>query len=128
MHQLTKLDADILAFIRKREFVTLDDVQKRFPKVETAERRIQLMSKTPDALICPERTYWQDEIGQLLHDDTGRYSLTPDGDKALEDYRYEHKTNQRELWLKSVWLPMLVALGTALLTMALTRWLSPLIQ
>lgn len=128
MHQLTKLDADILAFIRGKEFVTLDDVQRRFPKVETTEHRIQLMSEAPDALVCPERTYWQDEIGQLLHSDTGRYSLTPDGEKALEDYQYEHKTNQRELWLKSVWLPMLVALGTALLTMALTRWLSPLIQ
>ena len=128
MHQLTKLDADILAFIREKEFVTLDDVKQRFPKMGTTEYRIQLMSEASGALIYPERTYWQDEIGQLLHDDTGRYGLTPDGEKALEDYQYEHKTNQRELWLKSVWLPMLVALGTALLTMALPRWLSPLIQ
>lgn len=128
MHQLTKLDADILAFICEKEFVTLDDVKQRFPKIETTEYRIQLMSEASDALIYPERTYWQDEISQFRHRDTGRYGLTPDGEKALEDYQYEHKTNQRELWLKSVWLPMLVALGTALLTMALPRWLLPLIR
>ena len=128
MHQLTRLDADILAFIRKNKSVTLSDVRQRFPKVETTEHRIQLMAKGSHALIWPERIHIQDEIGQFIPSITGRYSLTPDGEKALEDYRYEHKTNRRELWLKSVWLPMLVALGTALLTMALTRWLSPLIQ
>lgn len=128
MHQLTKLDADILAFIREKEFATLDDIQNRFPKISTIPHRIRLLTTTPNALVMQQRIYRQDEIGQFVSTGTGRYSLTPDGEKALEDYQYEHKTNRRELWLKSVWLPMLVALGTALLTMALTRWLSPLIQ
>lgn len=122
MHQVTKLDADILAFIREKEFVTLDDVQKRFPKVETTEHRIQLMSKTPDALICPERTYWQDEIGQLLHSDTGRYSLTPDGEKALEDYQYEHRLRDRELWIKNAWLPLLTTVAFNLIKAGI-EWL-----
>lgn len=128
MDQLTKLDADILAFVREREFVTLDDIQKRFPKIATISHRIRLLTTMPNAPVMQQRIYRQDEIGQFISTGTGRYSLTQDGEKALEDYQYEHKTNQRELWLKSVWLPMLVALGTALLTMALTRWLSPLIQ
>lgn len=122
MHQLTKLDADILAFIRGKEFVTLDDVQRRFPKVETTEHRIQLMSEAPDALVCPERTYWQDEIGQLLHSDTGRYSLTPDGEKALEDYQYEHRLRDRELWIKNAWLPLLTTVAFNLIKAGI-EWL-----
>ena len=122
MHQITKLDADILAFIRGKEFVTLDDVQRRFPKVETTEHRMQLMSEAPDALVCPERTYWQDEIGQLLHDDTGRYSLTPDGEKALEDYQYEHRLRDRELWIKNAWLPLLTTVAFNLIKAGI-EWL-----
>lgn len=128
MDQLTKLDADILAFVREKEFVTLDDIQKRFPKIATISHRIRLLTTMPNAPVMQQRIYRQDEIGQFISTGTGRYGLTPDGEKALEDYQHEHKTNRRELWLKSVWLPMLVALGTALLTMALTRWLSPLIR
>lgn len=122
MDQLTKLDADILAFIRGKEFVTLDDVQRRFPKVETTEHRIQLMSEAPDALVCPERTYWQDEIGQLLHSDTGRYSLTPDGEKALEDYQHEHRLRDRELWIKNAWLPLLTTVAFNLIKAGI-EWL-----
>lgn len=122
MHQLTKLDADILAFIREKEFVTLDDVKQRFPKIETTEYRIQLMSEASDALVCPERAYWQDEISQFRHHDTGRYSLTPDGEKALEDYQYEHKTNQRELWIKNAWLPLLTTVAFNLIKAGI-EWL-----
>ena len=122
MHQLTKLDADILAFIREKEFVTLDDVKQRFPKMETTEYRIQLMSEASDALIYPERTYWQDEIGQLLHDDTGRYGLTPDGEKALEDYQYEHRLRDRELWIKNAWLPLLTTVAFNLIKAGI-EWL-----
>lgn len=122
MHQLTKLDADILAFIRKREFVTLNDVQRRFPKVETTEYRIQLMSETSDALIYPERTYWQDEISQFRHHDTGRYGLTPDGEKALEDYQYEHRLRDRELWIKNAWLPLLTTVAFNLIKAGI-EWL-----
>lgn len=122
MHQLTKLDADILAFIREKEFVTLDDVKQRFPKMETTEYRIQLMSEASGALIYPERTYWQDEIGQLLHDDTGRYGLTPDGEKALKDYQYEHRLRDRELWIKNAWLPLLTTVAFNLIKAGI-EWL-----
>lgn len=122
MHQLTKLDADILAFIREKEFVTLDDVKQRFPKIETTEYRIQLMSEASDALIYPERTYWQDEISQFRHRDTGRYGLTPDGEKALEDYQYEHRLRDRELWIKNAWLPLLTTVAFNLIKAGI-EWL-----
>ena len=122
MHQLTKLDADILAFVREKEFVTLDDVKRRFPKIETTEYRIQLMSDASDALIYPERTYWQDEISQFRHRDTGRYGLTPDGEKALEDYQYEHRLRDRELWIKNAWLPLLTTVAFNLIKAGI-EWL-----
>ena len=122
MHQLTKLDADILAFIREKEFVTLDDVQKRFPKVETAEHRIQLMAKGSHALIWPERICTQDEIGQFIPSLTGRYSLTLDGEKALEDYQYEHRLRDRELWIKNAWLPLLTTVAFNLIKAGI-EWL-----
>lgn len=122
MHQLTKLDADILAFIRKREFVTLDDIQNRFPKISTIPHRIRLLTTMPNALVIQQRIYRQDEIGQFVSTGTGRYSLTPDGEKALEDYQYEHRLRDRELWIKNAWLPLLTTVAFNLIKAGI-EWL-----
>lgn len=122
MHQLTKLDADILAFIREREFVTLDDVQNRFPMISTIPHRIRLLTTMPNALVIQQRIYRQDEIGQFVSTGTGRYSLTPDGEKALEDYQYEHRLRDRELWIKNAWLPLLTTVAFNLIKAGI-EWL-----
>lgn len=122
MHQLTKLDADILAFIRGKEFVTLDDIQKRFPKIATISHRIRLLTTMPNAPVMQQRIYRQDEIGQFISTGTGRYSLTQDGEKALEDYQYEHRLRNRELWIKNAWLPLLTTVAFNLIKAGI-EWL-----
>ncbi len=128
MYQLTEYDARILTFISGAGSATIDDVQRRFPSIDSAQHRVRLLSSADCAMLSQDCVYRKSDFGSLCREDLGIYRLTPSGKKALEDFRTERKTHKRELWLKSVWLPMLVAFGTTILTLALKEWLWPLIQ
>lgn len=62
-------------------------------------------------------------IIEIYKDDNGNrpkstncFRITDFGKKTLEDYFYNRKYENKQLWLKNAWIPIIVAFVTTLLT------------
>lgn len=55
-------------------------------------------------------------------EDNGKFNATKDGRR----YLCFLKAAQRDLWLRSMWIPILVSVITTLIVNALEWWLSPI--
>ena len=129
MYQLTDNDAQLLAFISTDDNETPVAVMRdKFPNMKALDQRLRTLTSKDVRFLEQGAVYHTPETDGYYREDLGIYTITPQGMQALEDFQRSDKRRRKELWLKSVWLPMLVAFGTTLLTQAAKEWLLPMIQ
>ena len=124
--QITAGDAEILKYFRKHSPASASDAKKALPDTGAVDHRIAALSK-PDVGFLTEDMDTDLSGTRELHRGLGAYRITPKGEMALDDYLTEQRRHQKELLLKSVWMPILVSIA-ANLTIAGIRQLWPLIQ
>lgn len=125
--QITACDAKVLRYFRKHGPASTAGAKKALADVSSAGHHIVALAK-PDAGLLAEEMDTAIEAMHSLHQGLGVYRITPKGEIALDDYLAEQKQHKRELWLKSMWLPIAVSFATALLTLGLKDLLSRMIQ
>lgn len=124
--QITAGDAEVLKYFRKHSPASASDAEKALPDTGAVEHRIAALTKLDVGLLSEDVD--TDLSGtRELHRSLGVYRITPKGEIALDDYLVERKRHRRELFLKSVWMPILVSIAVNL-TIAGIRQLWPLIQ
>lgn len=125
--QIAACDAEVLRYFRKHGPAPISDAKRALADTGSAEYRIVALAK-PDAELLAEEMDTEIEAMCSLHQGLGVYRITPKGEIALDNYLAEQKQHKRELWLKSMWLPIAVSFVTALLTLGLKDLLSRMIQ
>lgn len=124
--QITAGDAEVLKYFRRHSPASASDAEKALPDTGAVEYRIAALTKLNVELLSEDVD--TDLSGaRELHRGLGVYRITPKGKIALDDYLTEQRRHQKELFLKSVWMPILVSIA-ANLTIAGIRQLWPLIQ
>lgn len=124
--QITAGDAEVLKYFRKHSPASASDAEKALPDTGAVEHRIAALAKL-DVELLSEDVDTDLSGTRELHRGLGVYRITPKGEITLDDYLVERKRHRRELFLKSVWMPILVSIA-ANLTIAGIRQLWPLIQ
>ena len=124
--QITAGDAEVLKYFRKHSPASASDAEKALPDTGAVEHRIAALAKL-DVELLSEDVDTDLSGTRELHRGLGVYRITPKGEITLDDYLVERKRHRRELFLKSVWMPILVSIA-ANLTIAGIRELWPLIQ
>lgn len=125
-NRITAGDAEVLKYFRKHSPASASDAKKALPDTGSADHRIAALSK-PDVGFLTEDMDTDLSGTRELHRRLGVYRITPKGEIALGDYLTEQRQHRKELFLKSVWMPILVSIA-ANLTIAGIRQLWPLIQ
>lgn len=125
-NRITAGDAEVLKYFRKHSPASASDAKKALPDTGAVDHRIAALSK-PDVGFLTEDMDTDLSGTRELHRGLGVYRITPKGEMALDDYLTEQRRHQKELLLKSVWMPILVSIS-ANLTIAGIRQLWPLIQ
>ena len=125
-NRITAGDAEVLKYFRKHSPASASDAKKALPDTAAVDHRIAALSK-PDVGFLTEDMDTDLSGTRELHRGLGIYRITPKGEMALDDYLTEQRRHQKELLLKSVWMPILVSIA-ANLTIAGIRQLWPLIQ
>lgn len=134
MVNLTEMDIKILKAVRKNKSISIPDLKRLLPEVESLEYRVKQLStpeyrQLPHASIKIGNSSYLTEIHKEENNlimPTGLYRLTDLGKKELQDHVQFHRSQTKEFWFKSIWTPILVTLATNLLISGL-KWLSPLI-
>lgn len=125
-NRITAGDAEVLKYFRKHSPASASDAKKALPDTGAVDHRIAALSKSDVGFLTEDMD--TDLSGtRELHRGLGVYRITPKGEMALDDYLTEQRRHQKELLLKSVWMPILVSIA-ANLTIAGIRQLWPLIQ
>lgn len=125
-NRITAGDAEVLKYFRKHSPASASDAKKALPDTGAVDHRIAALTKHDVGLLAEDVD--TDLSGtRELHRGLGIYRITPKGEIALGDYLAEQKQHRKELFLKSVWMPILVSIA-ANLTIAGIRQLWPLIQ
>ena len=138
MCELNDIDAAILRCIKTNEPISLKAIEASLPNISAIEFRVKAMcstghytsAKATDNLhFYVEQVFktTRDKYGCLKQEPIDAYRLTALGQKVLQDYDFSTRRKRRELWLKSVWLPILVTLATNLAISGI-KWLLPQIQ
>lgn len=125
-NRITAGDAEVLKYFRKHSPASASDAKKALPDTGAVEHRIAALTK-PDVGLLAEDVDTDLSGTRELHRRLGVYRITSKGEIALGDYLTEQRRHQKELLLKSVWMPILVSIA-ANLTIAGIRQLWPLIQ
>lgn len=125
-NRITAGDAEVLKYFRKHSPASASDAKKALPDTGAVEHRIAALTKL-DVELLSEDVDTDLSGTRELHRGLGVYRITPKGEIALDDYLAEQKQHRKELFLKSVWMPILVSIA-ANLTIAGIRQLWPLIQ
>lgn len=125
-NRITAGDAEVLKYFREHSPASASDAKKALPDTGAVDHRIAALSK-PDVVFLTEDMDTDLSGTRELHRGLGVYRITPKGEMALDDYLTEQRRHQKELLLKSVWMPILVSIA-ANLTIAGIRQLWPLIQ
>ena len=127
MEKLSDIDAKILKYIDQQGSATIDSIKKKFPNISAIEYRIKLLATSeykyvPNAPISipkrnssylRERTETKkDEHFRSLIVPLGIYELTDLGKKELQNYLQNKASEQKEFWLKNIWIPIVVSLIT----------------
>lgn len=125
-NRITAGDAEVLKYFRKHSPASASDAKKALPDTNAVAHRIAALTK-PDVWLLAEDVDTDLSGTRELHRRLGVYRITPKGKIALDDYLTEQRQYRKELFLKSVWMPILVSIA-ANLTIAGIRQLWPLIQ
>ena len=122
---LSHMDYRILKFLSNDGTATVEQIAKRLPKGDDVEYRLSVLAKREysdmshtyiqnssyifEKMVEKKGTYGTEYLK------TGRYCITPKGIKALQDYLDKRKRDNRLLWMKNAWIPILVSIVINLL-------------
>lgn len=121
------LDYKVLEYIAKHGPVSVAQVEKALPDVDSIGPRLDALRNVTNRLVV-EATVDEKHGSLTSVVRTGRFIATPLGNKALQDYKHATKKHRRELWLKNAWIPIIVAFVTTLLTNYLLPKLPQMLQ
>lgn len=150
MYDLSDKDFLILRYIADRKSVSIPELSLKFPDIASLEYRVIELA-TPQyesnphgrfRLPIPNSSYLLEENCENVKagsptdvEPLGRFSITPLGRKALQDYECRMRTAKKELWLKNAWIPIIVSFVTTVLTNYLLprlpqilRWLANILS
>ncbi|MBK5076378.1 hypothetical protein IL308_06185 [Lactococcus lactis] len=105
-----KFDIKILKYIDKFDEIKLDDINKKFPKIEFIDYHI---SKLEKALLILSETA-KNSTGGIYS--TGIYSIKPLGKARLQEYKSMNREKRWNYFFKSIFTPIIVAILTTLIT------------
>lgn len=125
---LSEIDAKILRYFKKYKCASIEQLKLAFPEIVSMEYRINELSN-PKFPTAPLRQNWKTVTVEFAsHTEyLGTFRLSPFGEKALQDYDCEQKTEKKKFMLHSVWTPILITLATNLLLSGIKQLL-PLIR
>lgn len=131
--QLNKYDYKILQFVHKNEPVTKNQILRKFPDHKFAtEKRLSILLEqkfngrcwdSQTAYITQDVTYVSDETGEPISTYHDRYHATSKGKKAIQDYLQQLWDERKQFWFRSITVPILVSIPTAILTTIVVNWL-----
>ena len=137
--ELTDADYKILEYIERFNHVSKKELVTNLrTKVDAVEYRIKNLSsidyQTTENInsnyIMQECKNDGEIFGGPKLTPINSYHISELGKKTLQDYRLKRKHEMRVLRLKSIWLPIVVAIPTTILTtiiIHLLQWLLPMI-
>lgn len=130
--QLNKYDYKILQFVHKNEPVTKNQILRKFPDHKFAtEKRLSILLEQKFNGRCwdSETAYieqdvnWDSENGILTPTYFDRYRSTQKGRKTIQDYRQQIQDELKRFYFRSVIVPILISIPTAILTTLIVNWL-----
>ena len=98
-------DAKLLKYIARRKTANTEDIAEKF-----GELRLDMLLKKGFVFAETEKEAKM-VLGQPYREATGRYGITELGKLALEDC----VSRRRDMWLKSLWIPVIVAFVTSVI-------------
>lgn len=114
----TDIDFEILDFINKNQSASLEKIALIYDDFSLAEYRLKLLCKNtkghPAVLNEDFTTEGRGQYSNRIY--LGEYRLSDHGKKLLQDYKHQKNIHKRELWLKNMWIPIIVSFATTLLT------------
>lgn len=108
------LDYKILAFVLKNGTVTFEQIQARFKSFSALENRVEILSEPYQAtfgVYVPNTSV----IVPIVKDNTLHYQITDYGKRVLQVYKLSSKKRKKEIWLKNMWIPIIVSFVTYML-------------
>lgn len=137
MDELTSIGFKILDFVNANGPTNVETLKNNFPDIDSIDLRAHEMSKIKynstgrvplknSSFLVQKYECVSTDLGPHQKE-TGIFSITDYGKKALQDYKESVKEKRKELWLKNAWIPILVSVATTSLINGL-QWLLPLIQ
>ena len=118
MKELSRIDYDVLKFISLNSPVALSEIKNAFPNFDAIENRLKFLTlnhKNFPAVIKEE--FKTEHIGNNVNRKyLGIYSLTDYGNYCLLNDKANNKKQNKEMWLKNVWIPIIVSFLTTILT------------
>lgn len=124
--EFSDLDFEILEFVCKNEPVSIEKIKRNFSKISSIEYRIKELSRRdfdektflyiPNTSVIVQKyeNHSSDKFAEQIA--TGMYESTDYGKNILQDFKNKKQIQNKELWLKNAWIPIIVAFLTTLIT------------
>ena len=123
MEAISVVDAKVLEFLRNKNTVEIASVSAHMG-FDCTQRLMNLENlryvSTPKKAVPISLG----DMTAMTLQSTGICQITELGRIALQDYQAKQESEMKLLWLRSVWLPILVSIATTLLVHLLS-WLLP---
>lgn len=137
VENLTQKDYELLSFINKFDSVSKSKIGEHFKnKIDSIDYRLSELSAIDYNGFRPiaNSNYIAKEYDEITDPNThitsqiskDSFHVTDLGKKVLQDYNLKLKLDKRNFWLKSIFVPIIVASVTTILIDVL-KWLLPLI-
>ena len=123
--EFSDLDFEILEFVCKNEPVSIEKIKKNFSKISSIEYRIKELSRRdfdektfsyiPNTSVIVQKyeNHSSDKFTEQIA--VGTYESTDYGKNILQDFKNKKQIQNKELWLKNAWIPIIVAFLTTLI-------------
>ena len=114
MEQLTENDYVLLKYISRFQTVSIAQVEKHFSnKIESVAFRMSELKKEGYLVSCEKII---DDYENIC-EDSDIVAISSLGQTTVQDHFAKKKVDKQELWLKNVWIPIIVSFVTTVLTM-----------
>lgn len=136
--ELTVNEYLILKYLNKFDSVSKEQILKHFSgRIDEIELRLNSMSApeygkfrpyTDKCYIIEEGDTSFDEYGGINFTSKNSFRISAFGRKVLQDYLANKKLQNRNMWLKNMWIPIIVSFATTVLTNYLLPRLLQILQ
>ncbi|MDR1628944.1 MAG: hypothetical protein LBS36_01840 [Oscillospiraceae bacterium] len=93
---LGKYDVKLLRYLKKAGLASVNQVQKRFPRLDAIEYRIDHLIQQMH--VNQKYAFVKQDTGETIPKKTGLFYITEAGKKALQDHLKEQRDEKRKNW------------------------------